>query len=419
MQTYGQILNIAMPIFVLLFLIERFAAWRMKQEVMRDVDSISSLSSGMTNVLKDVLGLTVSIITYGFMLEHFALYHIKTTWLAFLVAFIAVDFQGYWAHRFAHEINVLWNGHVIHHSSEEFNLSCALRQSISVFVRYFTILLLPAALLGVEKQVVMITLPLHLFLQYWYHTRLIGKMGFLEWFLVTPSHHRVHHAMNKEYMNRNYGQIFIFWDRWFGSFQEELAEVPPVYGVTRPARTWNPLKINFQHLFLLIQDAWRTENLWDKARIWFMPTGWRPEDVKKKYPIYSVKNKDVYVFEKYETNPSVGLIVWSWTQLSVHYLLMAYFFAYFTEIGSPNVFIYGALVALGIYAYCELLDKNPYAMYWEGAKSLVFMVFIYLQKDWFGISTHFPWAIYLLLFYLFVSPIIVWNFNREQTLAVN
>ena len=165
------------------------------------------------------------------------------------------------------------------------NLSCALRQSISNFINFFTFLLIPAAILGVPKEVIAIVAPLHLFLQYWYHTQLIGKMGFLEHILVTPSHHRVHHAINKEYMDKNLSQIFIFWDKLFGTFQQELDHVKPVFGVTRPVKTWNPVKINFIHLWLLIKDAWRTKSIKDKFRIWFMPTGWRPEDVKEKYPV--------------------------------------------------------------------------------------------------------------------------------------
>ena len=106
-------------------------------------------------------------------------------------------------------------------------------------------------------------------------------MGFLENIIVTPSHHRVHHAINPEYIDKNYGQIFIFWDKLFGTFQKELPHVKPVYGITRPVRTWNPIKINFQHLWLLISDAWHTASWRDKLRIWFMPTGWRPADVEK------------------------------------------------------------------------------------------------------------------------------------------
>ncbi|MFT3910281.1 MAG: sterol desaturase family protein [Ferruginibacter sp.] len=299
MEAYGKILLIAMPIFLLLVLFEKWYGWRKGKDTVRSMDMISSLSSGVTNVTKDVLGLSVALITYEWLLSKIAITHINATWLTYVVAFIVLDFAGYTVHALDHKINFFWNSHIIHHSSEEFNLACALRQSVSVFVRLFVILLLPAALLGVPATVIAVVAPLHLFAQFWYHTQHINKMGFLEKIIVTPSHHRVHHAINREYIDKNYGQIFIFWDKLFGTFQEELKEVPAVYGITRPAQTWNPIKINFQHMLLLIQDAWRTKNWKDKLRVWYKPTGWRPADVAEKYPVYKIEN--VYAFEKYDT----------------------------------------------------------------------------------------------------------------------
>ncbi|HET6766081.1 MAG TPA: sterol desaturase family protein, partial [Chitinophagaceae bacterium] len=261
MELYGKLLNIAVPFFIFFFLIEKIVEWKKGLHVIRGLDSVSSFSSGMTNVVKDVLGIGVTVITYGWLVNNIAIFHIEATVLTYIIAFLVIDFQGYWVHRWCHRINFFWNYHIIHHSSEEFNLSCALRQSISNFINFFTFLLIPAALLGVPKEVIAIVAPLHLFLQYWYHTQLIGKMGFLEHIIVTPSHHRVHHAINKEYMDKNLSQIFIFWDKLFGTFQQELDDVKPVYGVTRPVKTWNPIKINFVHLWLLIKDAWRTKSI--------------------------------------------------------------------------------------------------------------------------------------------------------------
>jgi hypothetical protein len=311
----------------------------------------------------------------------------------------------------------LWNRHIIHHSSEEFNLSCALRQSISSFVNYFIILLLPAALLGVPTQVVAVIGPLHLFLQYWYHTQLINKMGIWEYILVTPSHHRVHHAMNKEYIDKNYAQIFIFWDKLFGTFQEELPEVPPVYGVTRPVRTWNPIKINFQHLWLLLQDAWRTRSWWDKVRLWFMPTGWRPADVVEKYPLDSIK--DVYDFEKYETRASRALIAWSWAQMFFNYFLLTYFFANLAKIGSPGIFYYGGFLFLAIFAYTELMDRNPFAVYFEAIKSALGLYLIYQSGgDWFGAAQNWGlWFVYLVGAYFVVSVLITVVFVEREIKA--
>jgi sterol desaturase/sphingolipid hydroxylase (fatty acid hydroxylase superfamily) len=239
------------------------------------MDMISSLSSGVTNVTKDVIGLYFIILSYPFFLKHLSVTTVASGILTYVIAFMALDFAGYWVHRLQHVTNFFWNGHIVHHSSEEFNLACALRQSISSIVKTFAIFLLPAALLGVPATVIGVVAPLHLFAQFWYHTQHINKMGFLEKIIVTPSHHRVHHAINKEYIDKNYGQIFIFWDKWFGTFQEELPNVPPVYGITRPVRTWNPIKINFQHAWLLIKDAWLTNSWKDKFFLWFKPTGYR------------------------------------------------------------------------------------------------------------------------------------------------
>ena len=406
METYGYVLNIAMPIFLILFFIEVFVSWQMGRQVIRGMDSISSITSGITNVVKDVLGISIGIIAYSWLVDKVALFEIKNTIAVYIIAFIATDLAGYWSHRLNHEINFLWNHHVIHHSSEEFNLSCALRQSVSTFVNYFTILLLPAAILGVPAQVIAVIAPLHLFLQYWYHTQLIHKMGFLEYILVTPSHHRVHHAMNKEYIDKNHSQIFIIWDKLFGTFQAELPNVKIVYGVTRPARTWNPIKINFQHIWLLIQDAWRTRSWRDKARIWFMPTGWRPADVIEKYPLHSIK--DVYNFEKYDTPHSKALLIWSWIQLYFNYILLIYFFAYIGNIGSPRIFLYGAFIFLCVFAYTELMDRNKYALYIELAKSIFGLYLIYSMGDWFGASeTIVPWLTWLVAGYLVVSAVVV------------
>ena len=205
--------------------------------------------------------------------------------LAFLLAFIVEYFTGYWMHRLSHRVNIFWNRHIIHHSSEEFNLSCALRQSISSTFEFSAVLMIPAALLGVPASIFAILAPIHLFMQFWYHTRLINKMGFLEYILVTPSHHRVHHAINPQYLDKNYSQIFIIWDKLFNTFQPELDDVPPVYGTLRPVSTWNPIIINFKHLWQLIKDAWNAEKFLDKVKIWFMPTGWRPDSVKEKFPL--------------------------------------------------------------------------------------------------------------------------------------
>ncbi len=416
MATYGLILMYVIPVFVTLVLLEKLYGWYWKKEPFKVMDMISSLSSGLSNSVKDSLGLVVVILTYGYMVQHWALYEIKSSVGLYIIAFITIDFYGYCTHRLAHTINFFWNKHAIHHSSEEFNLACALRQPVSQFVNLFTFLLLPAALLGVPAQVVATVAPIQFFLQFWYHTKYIGKMGFLEKIIVTPSHHRVHHALNAEYLDKNHGQIFIIWDKLFGTFQEELPDVPPVYGITRPMNTWNPIKINFAHLWLLIQDAYRAEKWIDKLTIWFKPTGWRPADVEEKYPVHKID--DPYNFQKYATAASNSLLTWIWAQLIVTLAFMYHLFAHLGTIGKPEIFMYGGFLLLTIYAYTELMDRNPNAVWWEALKALVGFSWIYYCGDWFGIGQTYTMVIAV---YLMLSIAMTYYFGRfeEPSMAVS
>jgi alkylglycerol monooxygenase len=385
MEIYGKILNIAMPVFLALVMLEKLYGWFKFKHPFKNMDMISSMSSGYTNVVKDVLGLSVTIIGYGWFVKNFALYEIKTTWLVYVVAFVAMDFSSYWVHRIAHKVNFFWNRHVIHHSSEEFNLACALRQSVSVFVNIFTFFLIPAALVGVKPEVIGLIAPIHLFAQFWYHTTYIKDMGFLEKILVTPSHHRVHHALNPEYLDKNLAAIFIIWDKLFGTFQEELPHVPPVYGITRPASTWNPIKINFQHLWLLIQDAWRAETMQDKFLIWFKPTGWRPAGFEEKYPVQKIS--DPYNAQKFNPPAPIQLIVWSWFQFFSTFGLVAYLFANIASLTLPDMVCYGAFIFVSVYAYTELMDLNPNALLFEVIKAGFGFGLMYHYGNWFGMGT--------------------------------
>jgi sterol desaturase/sphingolipid hydroxylase (fatty acid hydroxylase superfamily) len=414
METYGKILIIAMPAFLLLVIFEKWYGWRKGFDTVRTLDMVSSLSSGVTNSTKDVLGLSLAIISYGWLVEHLTIYKVQSSWLLYVIAFLALDFAGYWVHRLAHSVNFFWNNHIVHHSSEEFNLACALRQSISVYFRIYAFLLIPAAIFGVPQQVIAVVGPLHLFAQFWYHTRHIGRMGVLEYIIVTPAHHRVHHAINPEYLDKNYGQIFIFWDRMFGTFQDERADIPAVYGVTRPVRTWNPIKINFMHLWLLTKDAWHTKSWKDKLRVWLMPLGWRPTDVIEKYPVYKIE--DVYDFEKYDTPASKGFQAYLWAQLICMLLIVSYLFgnvAMIKDLGIANLFIYGLYIFVQVYALTELMDRAKYAWVLEAFKNAVCIYFIIQNGAWFGSNTISPIIAPVLIGYFVLSSVAVFYFSKS------
>lgn len=409
MEAYAQALNYAIPFFILLIAVEWIIGYRKGMLVNRSMDTISSISSGLTNTIKDVLGLSIVIISYDWMHDHLALFEIKSGIWLYILAFIGLDFAGYWSHRWSHEVNIFWNRHIIHHSSEEFNLACALRQSISTIFAIFTFLYLPMAILGIPVKVVAIVAPIQLFAQFWYHTRLIDKMGFLEKIIVTPSHHRVHHAINPLYIDKNYAQIFIIWDKIFGTFQPELKEEPPVYGVKKAVKTWNPFLINFQHFWLLVRDAWRTRNWWDKIRIWFMPTGWRPEDVKINYPVEIIE--DVHTQKKYDTPATNALKGWSWIQLIIHIVLMLYLFNNIGDLSLSEMLLYGLFLGVSIFSYTALMDNSKLAVGAEIVKIGLGSSLIYTLNGWYGIDQLMTFGTPLIMFYLFISLLITLYFS--------
>jgi len=403
MEAYAAVLTYAIPGFVVLIILESLAARYKGIQVNRSMDTISSLSSGMTNTLKNLMGLSVIIISYGLMESHIGFFDIKSTPLLYIIAFIGLDFAGYWSHRFNHSINIFWNRHIVHHSSEEFNLSCALRQSISAFVGIYFFLLIPLAFLGVPPIVIAITSPIHLFAQFWYHTRLVNKMGFLEHIIVTPSHHRVHHAINDIYLDKNFSEIFIIWDKLFGTFQEELPDVPPVYGTKRPAGTWNPLLINFMHAWALAKDAWHTSSWWDKLRVWFMPTGWRPDDVKNKLPLNVIE--DVFNRPKYETTATPTLQYWSWFQLVIHNVLIFYMLVHIADFAYYDILLYASFLMVSIFGYTTLMDQHKLALPTETLKLILGLGLIYKMGGWFMMDDYIGGATVLMIIY-FVASIV-------------
>ena len=399
MNIYIISLLFAIPIFIILIGLEAFVAFRRGIQVNRAADMISSLSSGLTNTTRDGIQFGFILISYTWLVDNITIFKVEPLWLAVIIAFISEDFAGYWFHRMNHRVNFFWNRHVIHHSSEEFNLSCALRQSISDNIQFFAILLIPAAILGIPPYLFAIIGPVHLFLQFWYHTRLIDKMGILEKILVTPSHHRVHHAINPEYLDKNYSQIFIIWDKLFGTFQPEEKSNPPVYGILRPASTWNPVIINFKHLWQIIKDAYQANSYWDKLRIWFMPTGWRPLEVAEKFPLMAIENP--FSLKKYATKNSNFLLSWSYFQLLVTSALMFLIFFKIPLLTQTMLFQLAGLLVLHVMSYTFLLDRKKLTLCLEGLKFVFGIILFFTINERIGFIPNF--SLNLIFSYLFIS----------------
>lgn len=416
MEKYAQALSYAIPGFVVLIIVEEIAARIMGRQVNRGMDVIASLSSGMTNTLKSLLQLGIGIVSYRWMEERIGIFDIQSTAVLFVLAFIGYDFAGYWSHRCNHSVNLFWNRHVIHHSSEEFNLACALRQEMSAFVGIYFFLYIPTALLGVPYEVYAVVGPLHLFAQFWYHTRLIGRMGFLETILVTPSHHRVHHAINEIYLDRNLSQVFIIWDKLFGTFQAEREEEPCIYGTLAPANTWNPVIINFTHTWHLAKDAWHASSWWDKIRIWFMPLGWRPADVIEKYPR---QRPPIYGREKYDPYASPFLKAWVWFQFVLCNALLFHLLVSFGEVGWDGVAWYSAFLFATIVSYTTLMDRHWLAMSFELIRVALGYVILVQFEGWFGLDYYVSNAAEMMQAYLAVSLVlsVLFSVTEKQPLA--
>ena len=401
MEIYANVLLWVVPIFIVLILIEIIYGQIKKKQTHSFMDTLSSLSSGMTNILKDILGLVVVIISYPYLLGKLSIFNIENTFIVYIAAFICVDFSGYWSHRLNHKINLFWNQHIIHHSSEEFNLACALRQSFSDLLGYTALFLIPAAVLGVPTDVITLLAPIHLFGQFWYHTQHIGKLGIFEYFLVTPSQHRVHHAINPIYIDKNLAPIFCVWDRCFGTFQEELEDEPPVYGVLKPVRTWNPLLINFQHLWGLIFDAWHTRSIREKLTLWWQPTGYRPEDVKKKFPRNIITS--VNEMEKYNPESGNSMKGWAMFQWLGTTFMLLLFLANYPSFGNLQALLFGGVIMLSIFGYTSVMDQQSWAFNFELVRNIIGLLFFIIpSQNVFYLST-MPWLFYFGLAYFSLS----------------
>jgi len=410
MDTYAAVLLWAIPSFFVLVLIEISYGHFTKKQTYTFMDTLSSLSSGMTNVIKDALGLAVILISYPFVLKYLAIFQLESSVFVYITAFICIDFASYWVHRLNHKVNIFWNQHVIHHSSEEFNLACALRQSISNLIGFGAVFLIPAALLGVPAKVIMSLAPLHLFAQFWYHTQHIGKLGFLEYILVTPSQHRVHHAINPIYIDKNMAAIFSVWDRLFGTFQEELDSEPPVYGTLKPSKSWNPIWINFQHLWQITQDAWYAKNWIDKLKIWFMPTGWRPKDVEDRFPITPrpIDSEDKYNPFYNNQWKAIALIHF----VSLNFLLL-FLLANYSELTVEFRVSLGFVLLFSIFGFTGLMDFHKWAPTYEIFRGLLGILFVFLPQCEF-LRFEYPLFFgFYITYFIITSALGIWS-NRKE-----
>ncbi len=283
----SQIIVLATPVFFLLIAIEFAWGWKKKRNTYRLNDAVNSISLGMLSEISKVFTRLLRVGIYGAVYTTLSIVPIEaarefwTTWYGWILALVFYDFCYYWLHRAGHESALFWAAHVVHHQSQDYNLSTALRQTSSGALVGW-VFYIPMAVAGVPPLVFGVVALVDLLYQFWVHTEHVGKLGWFDRWFCSPSNHRVHHAVNDEYLDRNYGGVLVIWDRLFGSFKEEDAKC--VYGTRSPLNSWDPLWSNAEVYWALAQDSWHAKSWLDKFKVWFKPPGWRPADVAARFP---------------------------------------------------------------------------------------------------------------------------------------
>ena len=281
----SMIITLAIPVFFLLIIIEYFYGRYVGKNTYRLNDTVTSITVGMISRFPTMLNLGVQSVIFVYISSYLnmELLSVKNpfTWI---IAFLLYDLSYYWMHRMHHEIKILWATHSVHHHGEDYNLATALRQTSTGWL-WKWIFYMPMIILGVPGEVFITVAGVNLVYQFWVHTEHIGHLGFLEKIFITPMNHRIHHAKNKEYIDANYGGVFIIWDRMFGTYNPQRSDIKPVYGTATPLNSWNPLWANFQVFSIMIKDTIKTKSWKDKIKVWFSKTYWRPEDcIEEKNP---------------------------------------------------------------------------------------------------------------------------------------
>jgi len=371
----------AFPVFLLTMAVE---AWLLRRQGRPGYDVPDALTSLHAGVLSQVAGTFTKLLTfaiYVLVYQQFAIGSWPTdNWLIWVVALVAYDFGYYWAHRLGHEVGIMWAAHNVHHSSEHFNLSTALRQS-STGGLFGWVVYLPLAVLGLPPMMLAIVGLTNLLYQYWVHTELIGRLGWLEYVLVTPSNHRVHHGQNDYCIDRNYGGMFIVWDRLFGTYADERADEPVVYGVRKALKSYDPVWANIHHYVDLAREARETSGWRNKLMVWLAPPGgWhdekvQPFDAAKFVAFAPPAPADV---KRYAIVHYLALVL-----MLAHFLLVQAGLDMASRLAYAGV-ILGSAVAIG-----GLLEGKVWAFRVEAGRVTALIAAIIVWPVWFTLPTPF------------------------------
>ncbi len=309
--------QLAIPFFILALLIEFCFGALVKRQTYRLSDTVNSLQLGVLSRLVGILRLGFSAVVISWFVSNLGIESWSPDhWIYWVLSFIAYDFCYYWKHRFGHEWRIMWASHVAHHQSQDYNLSTALRQTSTDYIGF--VFYLPLYLLGMPVEVVITVGSLNLVYQFWVHTEHIKTLSVIDYVFVTPANHRVHHAVNEGYLDKNYGGVFIIWDRLFGTFVMEDQQKQCIYGIRHPLNSWNPIWANFHVWLDTVRMCFQAKTLRDKCLVWFRSPAWVPNnfvvrferqlDSEKYQPITSFFNK-AYTFVQFWIVTGVALLL--------------------------------------------------------------------------------------------------------------
>lgn len=354
---------LAVPLFFVLIGVELLVSLRQGQRLYRFHDAVTSMSCGIGQQLLGLLFVAIELAIYTLLYERFRIATISpASPLAWAALLLGVDLGYYAYHRASHRVGFLWAMHIVHHQSEEYNLSTALRQS------WFTgavawVFYAPLALLGFPPIMLVAMRTLNTLYQFWIHTRAVGRLGWLEGVLNTPSLHRVHHGIDPRYIDRNYAGILIVWDQLLGTLQREERE--PVYGTVEPLSSWNPAWANVEHWAALAARAGRTRRLRDKLLVWIMPPEWRPADLGGPVTVPEVSRA---THRKYETPAPRGLDVYVGLSFVLTVAATTALLWHQQALSAPVIVVIASLVLVGLSVWGGLFEARRWAPPLEWAR---------------------------------------------------
>jgi len=373
------VITLASPVFIVLIILEMLVGYRRNNLRFSLGDTLNSMGLGVLSQITSAFLKIFLIGLYAWVASHFALFKLPNAWWVWVGGLLLYDFLYYWLHRCGHEIAVLWAAHVVHHQSEHYNLTTALRQT-STGPLLSWIFYLPMAVLGVPVETFIAISLIDLLYQFWVHTEQIGKLGWFDRVFVSPSNHRVHHATNDIYLDKNYGGILILWDRLFGTFIEERDEHKVVYGTRSPLRSWNPVRANLEVYEKLLEQSRQASNWQDKLRTWFKHPGWQPDDVAQKYPHAPFELHR----ERFEPALPTSWKIYCFIQFVLILLITTHFLAVDHSIPLDHCLLYGLWLTAGLYTIGGLTEKRHSFLWLESARLAFTAAFVLGTGQWFG-----------------------------------